>query len=88
MNFDDNHWSVCCEETNCCEPDVDGALAVLDGLGLLAWPVVAELDPIDEELPVAGALLSIDELLFIDEPPELVLWVCWEFAGGSVLGLD
>jgi hypothetical protein len=80
MNFDDNHWFVCCEETNCCEPDVDGALAVLDGL--LAWPVVAELDPIDEELPVAVELLSIDE------PPELVPCVCWELAGGSVLGLD
>jgi hypothetical protein len=53
---------------------------VLDGL--LAWPVVAELDPIDEELPVAVELLSIDE------PPELVPCVCWELAGGSVLGLD
>jgi hypothetical protein len=85
MNFDDNHWSVFCEETNCCEPDVDGALAVLAalglGLGLLAWPVVAELG--DEEVELAaGGLLSIDE------PPELPLCVCWELAGGSVLGLD
>jgi hypothetical protein len=50
--------------------------------------VVAELEPIDEELPVAVELLSIDELLFIDEPPEVAPCVCWELAGGSVLGLD
>jgi hypothetical protein len=85
MNFDDNHWSVFCEETNCCEPDVDGALAVLAalglGLGLLAWPVVAELG--DEEVELAA-----DGLLSIDEPPGLLLCVCWELAGGSVLGLD
>jgi hypothetical protein len=81
MNFDDNHWSVFCEETNCC----DGALAVLAalgaGLGLLAWPVVAELG--DEEVELAA-----DGLLSIDEPPELLLCVCGELAGGSVLGLD
>jgi hypothetical protein len=83
INFDDNHWFVCCEETNCCEPDADEVLAGLDapGLGVLAWPVVAELG--DEEVELAA-----DGLLSIDEPPELVLCVCWEFAGGSVLGLD
>jgi hypothetical protein len=48
--------------------------------------VVAALG--DEVELAADGLLSIDELLFIDEPPELELWVCWEFAGGSVLGLD
>ena len=57
------------------------------GLGLLAWPVVAELGDDEVELAADG-LLSIDELLFIDEPPELLPCVCWEFAGGSVLGLD
>ena len=80
MNFDDNHWFDCCDETNCCEPEAEGALAVLAvlgvlgvlELGLLAWPVVAELGDDEVELAADG-LLSIDELLFIDEPPELPL---------------
>jgi hypothetical protein len=82
INFDDNHWFVCCDETNLA-PEVAGALAVLAalGLGLLAWPVVAELG--DDEVELAA-----DGLLSIDEPPELVPCVCWELAGGSVLGLD
>ncbi len=86
MNFDDNHWFVCCEETNLA-PDVDGVLAVLDALGLVACPVVAELGEDEVELAADG-LLVIDELLFIDEPPELLLCDCCELAGGSVLGLD
>ncbi len=83
MNLDDNHWFDCCDETNCCEPEAEGALAVLDALelGLLAWPVVAELG--DDEVELAA-----DGLLSIDEPPELLPCVCVELAGGSVLGLD
>ena len=87
MNFDDNHWFDCCDETNCCEPEAEGALAVLAALGLLAWPVVAELGDDEVELAADG-LLSIDELPLIDEPPELLPCVCVELAGGSVLGLD
>ena len=51
-------------------------------------PVVVEPDPV-----VDGALVLVDEAPasgdgFICEPPPAPLCICcWEFAGGSVLGL-